>query len=410
MCVNVDSTEYEKENTLMATETLAQVLTRLDNTAEQVAEHVFAGEIRKAVNASSDSLSDEELGELMAFDFTADYQSNETGWGTYFGPMMVFPNGDVTSTESPSLSQVTPEILEYWATRAKVAKHPVLKARYAGLVWDFSRNVNGSSPDVELARIAIDSIVNIAEEDRHLYETQVIGELEHALSLAISVRECERIANVRDAMIAYEAKIAVDESVGTWGFSFDSLLGSKNISLDDLIKSKLIQDQVDRLERLTTNPSTNPMGSTVWAAESVATRLARHYRKMGQHLETRRALSRYFNSFEEAAQADSPLRASAWLQKVHSLFLEFQMKEEAEQVAIALQKIGQRANEGMKPITVEGTISSDELQKYVEEMIAGDLESALVRIATHYIPKKDLTEKNVKELAKKLLLPFLYQR
>jgi len=86
------------------------------------------------------------------------------------------------------------------------------------------------------------------------------------------------------------------------------------------------------------------------------------------------------------------------------------MKEEAEQVAIALQKIGQRANEGMKPITVEGTISSDELQKYVEEMIAGDLESALVRIATHYIPKKDLTEKNVKELAKKLLLPFLYQR
>jgi hypothetical protein len=50
------------------------------------------------------------------------------------------------------------------------------------------------------------------------------------------------------------------------------------------------------------------------------------------------------------------------------------------------------------------------LQKYVEEMIAGDLEPALVRIATHYIPKKDLTEKNVKELAKKLLLPFLYQR
>jgi hypothetical protein len=56
MCVNVDSTEYEKENTLMATETLAQVLTRLDNTAEQVAEHVFAGEIRKAVNASSDRI------------------------------------------------------------------------------------------------------------------------------------------------------------------------------------------------------------------------------------------------------------------------------------------------------------------------------------------------------------------
>lgn len=44
-----------------------------------------------------------EDGQLMAFDFVENYSHKETGWGTYYGPMMTWRSGDGTFTESPHL-------------------------------------------------------------------------------------------------------------------------------------------------------------------------------------------------------------------------------------------------------------------------------------------------------------------
>jgi hypothetical protein len=44
--------------------------------------------------------------------------------------------GDVLE---PNISNVDPAVLAYWQVRMGQAGHPMLKARYADLLWDLSR-------------------------------------------------------------------------------------------------------------------------------------------------------------------------------------------------------------------------------------------------------------------------------
>ena len=90
-------------------------------------------------------------------------------------------NEDGTANEYPSITVVNQEILDYWATRAKEAKNPVLKARYADLVWELSKPATGESADVSMAQITIDSNIEIAEKDAHEHEVHVVTKLERAL-------------------------------------------------------------------------------------------------------------------------------------------------------------------------------------------------------------------------------------
>jgi hypothetical protein len=48
--------------------------------------------------------------------------------------------------------------------RANEVKHPVMKARYADLVWDFSRPAAQKKPAIMFARTAIDSYLQAADE------------------------------------------------------------------------------------------------------------------------------------------------------------------------------------------------------------------------------------------------------
>lgn len=47
--------------------------------------------------------------ELMAFAFIENYQNDESGWGTYFGPIFVGINKEGKVIEYPSLRRVTSE-------------------------------------------------------------------------------------------------------------------------------------------------------------------------------------------------------------------------------------------------------------------------------------------------------------
>src|SRR5690242_14513200 len=77
-------------------------------------EFEVSSKLKSIAPEKREEISIELLAEMMAFDFMENYPDRRTGWGTYFGPMMVWSNGDGTSTESPSIKLVTPQILDYW--------------------------------------------------------------------------------------------------------------------------------------------------------------------------------------------------------------------------------------------------------------------------------------------------------
>jgi len=378
----------------------------LDLLTDPFAEHKISGAVNSYIKEKGiKELPHQWIAEAMAFDFVQNYQNEETSWGTYYGPMMVWNNDDGTASESPSIKLVTQEILRYWEERSKQAEHPILKLRYADLVWDFSKHITGKSPHFLLAHTIIDSTIAVATQGRHKSGTDVITKLERALLVALSINDSERVEKLRDTIIQYEDSIAEDMKPGMWGFAFDLLLKNKKIPISEEIKQKIIQDLEDRLSKLSDTSNKNNLDP--WAAEAAALRLAGYYRILNQKESIRNVLLKFGTAFEVASEDASALQASGWLQRVHSVYINYGLREEAEKIAIKLKEIGPKVNEEMKPISHEMKISHEDMQKYINSIIDDDLESTFVRIAIHYIPKKDQVENQLKDLAQKAPISYL---
>jgi hypothetical protein len=115
--------------------------------------------------------------EALAFSFLEDHTNKRNSWGSYFGPMMVFKGDDDKTVERPSLQQIDKDTISYWQQRAEATTNPLLRARYAGLVWELSELAVGEKPNHRTARIYCEAMLAIAEKKLHQYEVDVIKSL-----------------------------------------------------------------------------------------------------------------------------------------------------------------------------------------------------------------------------------------
>ncbi|MFC1945582.1 DUF4209 domain-containing protein [Chloroflexota bacterium] len=345
------------------------------------------------------------VAEASAFDFCEDYQNQTTGWGTYYGPMFVLDNGDGTATESPSLKRVTEQIINYWTERAKTAKHPVLRARYADLVWDFQEVVTKTPPHYSMAQIAIDSIIEIAQNNCYTPVVNVKKKLERALSLAIALNFKSRIKKVADATIAYEDTITDDARLGLWGFAYDLLFENTKVKLAAGQKQKMIDDLEGHLLRAS-HPA-NKEEIYPWAVEAAALRLARYYRKVGRNDDVRRVIVAMGDAFIQASSKASALQTSAWFQRVHSTYNEFGLTDEAEEISIKLREVGEKTRSELQTFSHTMEVPKEKMDKYIADIIEGEPGDVLLKIAAHYIPKKGEVEEQLKDLASQAPIAFL---
>lgn len=348
--------------------------------------------------------STECLAEAMAFEFCENYQSKDTGWGTYYGPMMVFKDTNGSLVESPSIKKITPEVIEYWSERANEAKNPILRARYADLVWDFSKIVTGKQSSYTIAQIVIDAILEIARNDNYKYEIGVITKIERALSLALLINDVMRIELVRDCIIDFEDKIAEDDKPGTWGFSYNLLLNNKKVNLSDAQKQKIILDLEDRLKRVSEIGSAN---FNPWSTESAALYLANHYRRCKQNEDVKRVLKILGNVFENISKDSSPIQASTLLQRLCAIYLEYNLRDDADKITKILREIGPEINKEMKEISHEIKMPKEEIDRYIDNILEGDLEDVLSKIAVWNVPKKEQVEKQLRKLSEETPISFL---
>ncbi|MFI5323319.1 MAG: hypothetical protein ACHQ6U_07265 [Thermodesulfobacteriota bacterium] len=206
---------------------VSEVIDNFDYYAEQFSEADIYDSLRKIVKEKQNDLKVYTLSELLAFSFEVDSNRDQSTWNTFYGPLMIYHDGEGKVYMYPDIKQITPEINDYWDKRAHEAKHPILKARYADLVWDFSSTISGKSPSYQSAQIAIDNYIVIANEGLYSIDVFLFGKLDRALSLALSINDQSRINKVKKSMIAYEANVSEDEKPGLSGHSFDLLLSNK---------------------------------------------------------------------------------------------------------------------------------------------------------------------------------------
>ncbi|MEA5487872.1 MULTISPECIES: DUF4209 domain-containing protein [Pseudanabaena] len=343
--------------------------------------------------------------EIMAFSFYENAANHNSGWGTYFGPMMTAPEKDGRMMESPSIQRVNAKVISYWTQRFQSTSNSLMQARYAGLVYDFTQKVTGEKPHHyhSVATTYCQALLKVAKERNHDNEVDIIQKLERALFIATSFKKQELITSAKEIILDYERFIAEDSKPNLWGFSFDLLIDNKKVFLSTDEEKGVIECLEDRLNRLKD-------GEEPWICEKAAERLARYYRSKKLKEECSRVIRTLGYSFESAASKAEPLIASGWLEHMHHVYTEYELVNDAKRILRIIQDISPRVYDDMKLISYEMEISHNEIESYIEQMLDGDLEKSLTRIAIKHIPQRCEIKKQLQELAEKAPISFLFTK
>ena len=376
--------------------TIDEVLKAFEDSVSPFEEHEISTAISEIDKALIESNLEEEFkskSETLAFGFSGN-PSTENSWGTYYAPRAIFQDEGGNLVEAPSIKSVTPKILEYWQKRAKESNNPFMKSRYADLVWDFTQKVTGMSPNYIFAQIVVDSSLELITRNRYVHEVNGIKKLKRALSVALSINDESRITSVRDRMIKFEDSIAKDSKPGLWGFCFDELLDNKNIPLSAGQKEKIITEIEKRLERTTRGETLD-----AHAAEIAAVRLAKYYRKWNQVEDFKRVLRQYGQAVIKNIEKIEPMAGSAWVEQLYALYIEYGMRDDANNLTTLIRELGEKAVKGMKTISGEFSISKDEMEEYLSTLTEGELIDVLTRIAWHFLPDSEDVKQQVIDLS-----------
>lgn len=115
--------------------------------------------------------------------------------------------------------------------RARSVTHPILKARYAYLVWDVGPVIADEPRHPDTARVAIDaylaSLGHAHPPDLHAR----IGAASRALALATLINDAQRIDVARTAMMVLHREAVTARS--QWWDTFDRLIDNKRAGLTD---------------------------------------------------------------------------------------------------------------------------------------------------------------------------------
>ncbi len=218
---------------------LVKLLNELDKLRERNNEHSISSKIKKA---TEEDQSTEAVAERIAFEFCEDYSRQANGWGTYYGPMSVWASDDGNTYESPSISFVNNEVIEYWKIRSKSTNNPIMKARYSGLVWDLSETAIGEKPDYRIAIDYVNALLDVTNEDLCKHPTEIITKITRAYKVSSSLNNSELIERCIASAINLEDRIAEDDKAGSWGFCFKLFVLSKSRNLSRAQENKLIED------------------------------------------------------------------------------------------------------------------------------------------------------------------------
>ena len=338
--------------------------------------------------------------EILAFSFREKGTNHKNSWGTYFAPMMIVPTEDGQVLESPSIQLVNEKVISYWTQRFQSTNNSLMQARYAGLVWDFTEKVTEEKPHYSAATTYCQALLKVAKERNHEYEVDIIQKLERALFIATSLKKQDLITSAKEIILNYERFVAEDSKPGLWGFSFDLLIDNKKVILSTEEETEVIEDLECRLNRL--------KDGTI--CEKAAERLARYYRSKGLQEECSRVVRTLGKSFESLAGSVDPLTASSLLEHMHRVYTHFNLIDDAENLLKTIRELSAKARNDMKAISHEMKIPLDELEVYIEQILDGNLDEALARVAIHYIPQRNEIEKQLYDLSRIAPIGFLINK
>jgi len=334
-----------------------------------------------------------------------------SAWGLYWAEMFSGTRADGIQVHIPDADGIDAEIIAYWIGRAHASRHPVLRSRYADLVWELGNylrkkgKANGDAslasirPPIEVVRIAIDAYLEIVGRSLFEENSDAWKYINRAIELAKSVGDAERLRASRTALLGFRDTVrAVDPHKGqTWRFYE---IAAKHFA-DDLSaadKDQIIADLRTELEA--TSDISNPNTFDPHASTNTADRLRFWELSAGIANAGRDAAAKAGAAFEQIAEKASGLVAVAWLEKQLARYRDAGDAASAARVEAAIRRRAADARAEMKSYPVEIKVPRAELEQLAERICGSTLEDALVNVAGSAIMSYDNIADRLKDSLK----------
>jgi lysyl-tRNA synthetase class 1 len=382
--------------TLTVPASLEEIVQRYDAKEEPFDEFSIGGELKTARGALVDPAEPEFFGawaEVLAFSLATG--EHENPWNSYFGPMGSGTDAGGNKFYFPDIAGTPALAVDHWAERARLLKHPFLKARYADLAWEMSGPIGQRKRDPEDARIAIDSYLDAIPrmaEDHEQLQFAI-----RALDLAVLIGDGKRVDRARTALIGIHRQLMKIHH-GMWWHTVDRLLGDKKAGVTDEERAELVAD----LESIVTASSNTeqPTQFNPHEAKDAAERLISYYHRLGKFDDIKRLHKAVGQSFEHFASNADPMLAAALLQTATDEYRDAGLKEERDRTRILMQqKIGAAAG-SLRSFEHKIEISKDEMDKFLSLVVVDDLGDTFVRITREFLVKRVQLEQRVQKTLK----------
>ena len=346
-------------------------------------------------------LDSEFFYEKMAFAFI-EKGNPPLEWGkTFYKPLIgnIDPINKQWISYYPDIKNITPEMINYWEKRSKEADRPILQCRYSGLVWNFSKKIRNVKPDISIAHRFIDSIINMA----HLGGDRFLKyKLERGLKLAVSIDDKKRIFSIRNAIIKYEKTYSEDDKPGTWGYSYDFLIGDRDlyhkVQLEQKQKNEIIKSLETKLKKFSAKDLNKCKPHFV---EYIVTKLAPYYKDRNDKENMKRVLFTYRDSFLYGIKNNLVMSGSHWLEKVRKILFQYGLSEQAKTLESNIRFLQKQDLNYLQKFEIPIQIPPAEIGNYMSELDRRTLSEALNYIALSFISNKEEAKDIVLKTAEK---------
>ncbi len=370
---------------LTVSDPIEEVIQKFDRAALPFTElevHTALVKVRASLQNPSDSENFSTWAEVLAFGLMPN-RRHENPWRTYFGPMGSRIGPGAEKIYFPDIGDADARVVAHWRERATAVRHPVLKARYADLVWDLCTVITaGMKRDPEMARLAIDAYLASIPETVLPDIERRFGAALRALDLAVLLRDEERIDRARSALLQLHEGVMT--ALGRpWWFAFDRLIDEKRAGVTEQERQRLVAD----LEKLVLHYG-NPETFDPHTVQGAAKRLIKHYTRLSRPNDVKRLHEAIARAFEHFASLGNALLASTVLQTAVNAYRDAGLPEDSKRVRVLMQeKIG-RARDHMAPVGIEISITREDIEKFLKTVVLDDLGPTFVRIAAEFLPRR----------------------
>lgn len=344
--------------------------------------------------------------ELAAFRFVTSDTPAGGPWDTSFQPMMTFTRPDGTLVCNPDIADATVETIAYWADRAKAVRHPVLRARYADLVWEFNRRVTGKAPNIEFARLAIDSYIESLKIDNGDAWSDNCRNVARVLRLSQSIKDADRVMRAAEAIIDYSDRTSDDDKLGTYCYLFDLLILPKGGPPLEKEQHEKIIDRFERRFGEMTKPG--PNDADPHSPQTIGLLLAEYYKREGRDDDRKRTLVEIARAHERRAGIGDAMGGMHFLDIARQFYVESGERSEAERVMRKAQELAPRVKGEMAQHIVEFEITNTQRQEFLDWIMADGVDKGLLKWTVRYLPLQADIQKQKEEHDKQFVFRTIF--